>query len=198
MSTFLCPSVMKGIGAGLMLWTLGACAAAEPNQTADSSPTRSVRVSDICEMIMGLPPSDRPVTGVWPGNPPLPPVVSHYQTCIISLSDSLLQARSAEGAKRADTSCRARGLSPGSAELATCVLDSLSEHSEVSPTADLNVAAAMPARRASPYFYASAYEILRRERRACAQLGFEPPSDLFADCVRNLSENLFAIDNPIN
>ncbi len=47
------------------------------------------------------------------------------------------------------------------------------------------------------FFYASARESRHREELACAQLGLEPPNGHFADCVKLLQDNFYAIDNPI-
>jgi hypothetical protein len=198
MTTLSFRHAMTAIGAGLVACAISACALARPQVPEQLGDTSSARIGHICETVMGLRPSDRPVSGVWPGNPPLPAVVSHYETCVISLSDSLQQAQATEAAQRADVSCRATGLASNSPELAVCVLQSLSDPSKQPlQTAASTTANTLSGPTAGSFYYASAHEAMRREQLACAELGFEPPSALFAGCVKNLSDNLFAIDNPI-
>jgi hypothetical protein len=58
--------------------------------------------------------------------------------------------------------------------------------------------AAMPgARRATSYFYASNAEVHRREGSACAEIGYDPASVGFAQCVANLQSDLSEADHPL-
>jgi hypothetical protein len=58
--------------------------------------------------------------------------------------------------------------------------------------------AMVTATRGGSLLYASPHETLRREQLACAQLGLEPPGDLFTSCVNALETTFFAIDNPLD
>jgi hypothetical protein len=179
-----------------------ACAAAAPYNPDHLGAAQLAHVAQVCQTVLGLQPSERPVWGVRPGNPHLAPGASHYQGCITSLSDSLQRALAAQSATLADRDCRARGLKPGSPELAVCVLHSLGKQPEpgqpvaANPIAARQTAPSRPARVGS-FFYAWPHEVLRREQLACAQLGFEPPGGAFANCVDGLRTTFFAIDNPV-
>lgn len=127
------------------------------------------RVEGLCQNVLGLSPSERPSEGIWPGGLHLPRVVSHYQACIVSLSDSLQRAQRQPGGNVPAPSSDAAS---GGARTTSIAVGS--------------------------FFYASGHEIVRREQQACEQLGLQPPLAPFASCVRNLQTTFFAIDNPID
>lgn len=160
-----------------------------------------VRVSGLCQSVLGLSPDDRPVAGLWRGNPHLPAVVSHYQACVAALSDSLQQARAARNASEADASCRARGLAADSPALARCVLQRLHNRAaagEAGVALPLADSAPPPARAHRSFYTSSPAELQRREQLACASLGFEPPAGEFSRCVSLLRDDFDAIDNPVD
>jgi hypothetical protein len=183
---------------------VAACATAAPYgvDNPDQLDTAQLsQVSSICQNVLGLRPSERLSAGTWPGDVHLAPVTSHYRGCITSLSDSLRQASAAAGAQRANADCRARGLASGSPALALCMLHA-EQRPQAAPSATHSADAGSQSSQARPvavgsFFYASGNETVRREQRACASLGFEPPYGQFASCVHNLQATFFAIDNPI-
>ena len=63
-------SVITALGAGVVMCiTVGACASAEISGAEPVGSIQSTRIANICETVMGLSPSDRPLSGVWLGNP---------------------------------------------------------------------------------------------------------------------------------
>lgn len=186
--------------------TVAACAAAAPYNPDGLAPTQIQAVNGICQSVLGLSPAEGSNGAtIEPVNPHLVAGTTHFQGCVASLSDSLQQAGTSATAARADASCRARGLQPGSGELALCVLSAMqtpagdaaaSLHPAVSQAQGAPQAAGLP-QAAGPFFYASGRESVRREQIACAALGLEPPSAAFQGCVQGLQSTFSAIDNPI-
>lgn len=119
-----CIRVLKATAAGTAVcMALVGCAVASSDYNPDSLPKEQVeRIAQICQNVMGLNPSEPPVSGVHPGTPHLDPNVSHYQGCVASLSDSAQRRSDASAARQARLNCRAQGLEPDSPELALCVL----------------------------------------------------------------------------
>jgi hypothetical protein len=155
------------------------CAAAAPSSVynPDHLPDAELaQIVDICQNVLGLKPSERPSVGIWPGEVHLPPIVSHYQGCIVSLSNSLQEAL--EQTRPTSSQLPASGSAADAAA----------------------ASAAAPARPAAvrSFFYASGKEVAHREQQACMRLGFTPPLAPFASCVRHLQATFFAIDNPID
>lgn len=194
----------RGAGLLLTLTSLGmtACATTtrpyNPDHLGDAQVSR---IAGICQTTLGLSPKESPVLGVYLGSPHLDAQVSHYQACIASLSDSVRHVADAAAADQADQDCRARGLGPGSPALAECVLDRLHDDGRSAAAAAAPMAAVTAPdgirHPVGSFFYASARESRHREELACAQLGLEPPNGHFADCVKLLQDNFYAIDNPI-
>jgi hypothetical protein len=141
-----------------------------------------------------LPPGDiadvsnicRSVIGAEPGS-------AQYVGCIESLSASWTGLQHGRSAAEARSDCLARGLRPGTSELAVC---------------ELRTAVTTPARRfpattvesptAGSYFNASPREVHSRNQMSCARLGHEPVSGGFDSCVASLHASQFAADNPMN
>jgi hypothetical protein len=167
-------------------------------QTPQSGP--SARVAAICQNVMGLSPTERLTGGNWLGNDKLDYWTSHYRGCIVSLSDSLQNARDAEVSRQAADRCRAQGLLPGSPDLALCVLKTANEHpepSESSAAAATQTAVSENLTAQGSYYQASPHETARREQVACAALGLSPAEPEFKSCVQELSATFYSIDHPI-
>jgi hypothetical protein len=163
--------------------------------------TELSRVAGICQSVMGLSPEERPVGGNWLGNDRLDYWTSHYDGCVLSLSDSLQSAASSEGAQQAEADCRAKGLPNGSPDLALCVLQAISSRPEPTGSRE-SVATATPVSAqfaaTGSYYRASPHETARREQVACAALGLSPARDAFKSCVRSLNDTFYSIDHPID
>lgn len=105
---------------------------------------------------------------------------AHYDACVSSLSDSLQSASHDRMVRELSEGCIEKGLAPGGAGLAECVLQSSGEK----PTSS------------GSYFYASPYEVSRRVRLSCARLGFDPANGAFTNCVASLAAALNPVDEP--
>lgn len=185
--------------------SIAACAAAAPYDPGQFGTGEAARVAAICQNVMGLDPSEPLVWGIHTGVPNLDTWTSHYRGCVFSLSNSLGSIDSERSAQEAAQECRAKGLEPGSPELAVCILQS----TETTPSAaarNTSAAASGPPDRglagataaSGSFYHASTRDLSHREELACAELGLVPASGPFASCVRNLKETFYAIDNPVN
>jgi len=178
------------------------CVAGQPYNPDGLGADQFSRVSQICQTVMGLSPDEPLSSGTWLGNDRLDYDTSHYRGCVLSLSDSLQSVVDAQVTQRADENCRARGLKPGSADLALCVLRSVNSHPDSAPTQASEVTATpisslvTPAKRS--FFTVSPHETARREQAACAALGLSPAEGAFKGCVRQLDSTFYAIDHPID
>jgi hypothetical protein len=178
------------------------CAMPPAYDARTRGPAPVTRVAEICQNVMGLSPTERLTGGNWLGNDKLDYWTSHYQGCIVSLSDSLQTARDTGVVQRAETQCRAKGLIAGSPDLALCVLQTANELSEAAdsqqPAASQTPAVGHELTTPGSYYFASARETARREQVACAALGLSPAVAEFKGCVQDLRATLYAIDHPID
>lgn len=178
-----------------------ACAAEVPYNPDNLGAEQLGRVTQICQKVLGLSPNEPLEGGYWMGNDRLDYYTNHYRGCITSLSDSLRSVLSDQATQQADADCRARGLQPGSPDLALCVLGAINDR----PRQPVQTAAvtATPVSDNLPqasgsFFYAAPHENVRREQIACAALGFEPSQAGFKSCVKGLDDTFYSIDHPIN
>lgn len=178
------------------------CVAEQPYNPDKLGADQFSRVSQICQTVMGLSPNEALSSGNWLGNDRLDYDTSHYRGCLLSLSDSLQSVVDAQVTQEADANCRAKGLKPGSADLALCVLRSVNSHSDSAPTQSTDVSATPISSLVTPskrsFYTASSHETARREQAACAALGLSPAEGAFKTCVRQLDGTFYAIDHPIN
>lgn len=178
------------------------CVAEQPYNPDKLGADQFTRVSQICQTVMGLSPNEALSSGNWLGNDRLDYDTSHYRGCVLSLSDSLQSVVDAQVTQQADENCRAKGLKPGSADLALCVLRSVNSHPDSGAAQSPDVAAAPISSLVTPvkrsFYTASSHETARREQAACAALGLSPAEGAFKSCVRQLDGTFYAIDHPIN
>ncbi len=178
------------------------CVADQPYNPDSLGADQFSRVSQICQTVMGLSPDEALTGGNWLGNDRLDYDTSHYRGCVLSLSDSLQSVVDAQVTRKADESCRAKGLKPGSADLALCVLRSVNSNPVSAATQAPEVAETpinalvTPAKHS--FYAASPRETARREQAACAALGLSPAEGAFKSCVRELDGTFYAIDHPIS
>ncbi len=180
---------------------VAACASASPYNPDQLGGGQVGRVAAICQNVMGLDPSEPLTYGMHTGVSDLDTWTSHYRGCVSSLSSSLASVNAEQAASQAEQACRAKGLEPGSPELAVCVLQmAKAMPNPAAPNASTAVSA--PERGLMPvsgsFYKASNRELSQREELACAELGLEPATTAFESCVRNLRATFFAIDNPVN
>ncbi|HKT72121.1 MAG TPA: hypothetical protein VJQ47_04475 [Steroidobacteraceae bacterium] len=181
--------------------SVSGCAATPTTYNPDKlDSVRYERVAEICQKVMGLSPSEPLDGGNWLGNDRLDYWTSHYRGCVLSLSDSVQKVADEKIAQRADEDCRAKGLKEGTANLALCVLRTVNDHpASAAPSAAMMVSVSdeIPP-VAKSYFRASPGETVRREKVACAALGFEPTQGTFQSCVKGLDDTFYSIDHPVN
>jgi hypothetical protein len=198
------PLLRRGAALALGLAFAGAsvagCASASPYNPQNLDAAQLGRIADICQTTMGLRDWEAP-SPVWGAaqDPHLDPGENHYQGCIASLSDAEFGADQGQALARADMACSARGYSEGSPALAECVLQSEgapSTRTAERPYDGARFSETANRKPASSFYYASPVEISRRERAACAELGLNPLYAAFDNCVANMDETFFRIDNP--
>jgi len=181
---------------------VSACAVETPFNPDNLAADQLARVSGICQTVMGLSPDEPLDGGYWMNNGRLDYYTSHYRGCIVSLSDSLQNVMDAQMTQEADADCRAKGLEPGSPDLALCVLNSVNSHSPSAARQATIALSATPVSQNLPpasgsFYNASPGETARREQVACAALGFSPSHSAFNSCVKGLSDTFYTIDHPI-
>ena len=122
--------------------------------------------------------------------------------CTDSLSESLAAREEGYAAVQSDQACSRMGLAPGTAQFATCVLDR-KRHYQGSPalmaansTPQLTYDPSKDAGASEDYYDASFDTKRRREEYSCAQLGLEPDTGAFGQCVAGLDASLFNADHP--
>jgi hypothetical protein len=168
---------------------------------ANDAQEPTTAVAGICQNVLGLSPTERLTGGNWLGTDKLDYWTSHYRGCLVSLSDSLQGAQDTTVVQQAAERCRAKGLLPGSPDLALCVLQSANEHPDPAPApapAAASATAGTPTAPPGSFYFASNNEIARREQVACAALGLSPAQAEFKGCVQQLRSTFYAIDHPIN
>ncbi len=179
-----------------------ACASAAPFNPDQLATGQVDRVAAICQNVMGLDPAEPETWGIHTGVANLDNWTSHYRGCVFSLSNSLTSVNAERATSEAAQACRAKGLEPGSPDLAVCVLQAAEAAPIPAATSTVTSGSEPPDHGLTPasgsFYNASHRELSQREALACAELGLEPASSPFASCVRNLKATFFAIDNPVN
>jgi hypothetical protein len=143
-------------------------------------------------MVMGLQPTEGLTDNLWPGDPDPAPSTNDYRGCVATLSNSLKHVAAAQTSKQAERECLSRGLATGSSDLALCVL---SAEQASAPATQIRLASSsgtpllIPA---SSNYSAHAPAPMRKEQRACAEIGLNPNEEGFATCVDGLRDVLSA------
>lgn len=192
-------NLLSSCAACVVLASSVAACAASPDYNPDNlGPAQMSRVSDICQSVMGLNPSEPLSGGYWLGNSRLDYWSSHYRGCVMSLSDSLASNADEQAARQSDEDCRAKGFKAGSPDLALCVLRTVNQQPDANAPAVATPVSEKVSAATGSFFYASARDTHHREQVACAALGFEPTQAGFGQCVKSLNDTFYALDNPIN
>jgi len=174
--------------------SIAGCASAAPYNPSGLGGAQLSQASDICQGVMGLKPSDppRPVYGAA-DNPDLTDGENYYQGCVASLSAATGRGDFARAQVQADADCRAKGYREGSPDLAECVLD----RQGAQPTPATSYAAFSPTPSSGRSYYdAGPSERHRMVERACARLGLNPVGGAFDNCVKEMKDTFYSIDNP--
>ena len=175
---------LRAFAAAITAGSLAASAACAPITTYNPdhlAPDQIARVGEICHSVVGLP----------KGN------YTQYYACEEGLSQALATRLSSQRLIEARQDCLTKGLHPGTVPLADCELASKARFYTAST--DRPDALETPSNgSAGSYFSASNGEVHRRAQRACAQIGYDPVSSGFANCVAGLESSLFDADNPMH
>jgi hypothetical protein len=121
----------------------------------------------------------------------LQPGEKHYAACVESLSRSLQGLREGEGFGLARRGCVARGYAPNTAGLAECELAGAPASAEGGPRYPTETPGG-----SRSYFMVSRETAFRRDRLACARLGFDPTQAPFGDCAADLRAALARASEP--
>ncbi len=126
--------------------------------------------------------------------------------CMGSLSDTLAAKMQGDIARKSYETCAGLGLARDTPEFSMCVLDrqknyaaELSQNNVVlktSPVQPVKLAYDAQKDGSEDYYDASFDTKRRREEYSCAQLGLDPISSAFGQCVADLNASLFNADNP--
>jgi hypothetical protein len=154
------------------------CALAAPYNPENLPAEQVGQIGEICHSIMGLQPDERA-----------------YTSCMGSLSRSAAKRDRSADLQSARQDCTAKGLRPGSAELARCEVAATSDTGAPKLAAPAAVAA-QATTRVKSYFNVSWQEAHQRQRTACAALGFDPAGPGFYNCVANLQATMFRVQHP--
>jgi hypothetical protein len=164
---------------------IGACALASTTAWASVynpehlAPAQISQIDAACQTTMGL--GDSPTT--------------QYDACAESLSHSFAARLKTSHLLGARQDCLARGLQPGTTALSECEL--AARHRQVAQAAQPVLESAAPTPRVKSYFSASVNEIRHRELRACAEIGYDPVSPGFGQCVGDLTGYMDEADHPV-
>ncbi len=126
--------------------------------------------------------------------------------CMGSLSDSLAAKAQGDISWKSDADCAAQGLARDTPAFSMCVLDRqngyvarISQTNEAAgapPSAPTSLAYDAQKDNSQAYYDSSFDTKRRREQYSCAQLGIDPVSSAFGQCVADLDADLFNADHP--
>jgi hypothetical protein len=190
------PQLRTASRAFLLAWgviLLVACATNKPvaYNPGHLSADQAAKIGQICQDVMGFKPTARLVDNAWPGDPDPATETNGYRGCIATLSRSFLQSAAANTESEADRACRAQGLSADSPALAECVLKRV-QSTPASAYAQ-KVSLSVTPFDASQGAQSSESQRARRQQQACAEVGLEPESREFADCISGLDDVMTAM-----
>ena len=184
-----------GVVAAISMIGVAGCAAAQPYNPSSLPSGQLDQVAGICQSTMGLSPSEppRPVWGAAV-NPDLSGGENYYQGCLATLSYYRQAVNQGRAAMDAERTCRSQGQASDASAFAECVL-------QTERTAGPRDQAAEPVSFSSPvrpgsYYDASRTDQNRRIETACARMGLNPAYPAFSDCIKNMKDTFFSIDNP--
>lgn len=178
------PRLAAAATAALAIAATADRAVAEPYNPYSLPADQVARIDNICQSVIGVRPGE-----------------AHYVRCVASLMGSARSLGHDRALARASEDCLGQGLTPDTPELSECMVRS----AQATPLPASAVPAERPtvsdtgeAKTFKSYFYTSPRDVHRQVELSCAQLGFDPRSNIFASCVTNLRASLFAADNSIN
>jgi hypothetical protein len=129
------------------------------------------------------------VMGIRPG-------FAEFDVCADSLAQSVRLIGEADVISRTNAHCEREGFEPGTVGIAKCVVSSKETIAKSGPSAVTMV----PVSNGPPersYWSASVSQQNHRMELSCAHLGLHPAAPGFSQCVANLRNALFFINNPL-
>lgn len=156
---------------------MGCAAFAQADDLNAMSPQQLSLINRTCNEVMGLHHRD-----------------AYFLACQDSLSHSMARRDAAFRMVASEDVCDHQGLKPGSAALASCMLDSegRATAAPVPQPVAFTGTATEPGRS---YYDVTNGVKFQRERYSCAQLGLMPNSGLFGQCVASLEGALLPDPN---
>ena len=156
---------------------MGCTVFAQAEDLNNMSPQQLSLIDTTCNTVMGLHHRD-----------------AYFLACEDSLSHSMARRDAAFRMVQGEDACDRQGLKPGSAALASCMLDS--EQAGASAPVPQPVAFTDASTEAGKSYYDVTNGVkFQRERYSCAQLGLMPNSGLFGQCVASLEGALLPDPN---
>jgi hypothetical protein len=129
------------------------------------------------------------VMGIRPG-------FAEFDVCADSLAQSVRLQNEADVISRTNAHCEREGFEPGTVGIAKCVVSS----KETIAKAGSSGVSMVPVSNGPPersYWSASVSQQNHRMELSCAHLGLHPAAPGFSQCVANLRNALFFINNPL-
>lgn len=169
-------SVTLGVSVACLVVGPAACAPLKPYNPEQLPIAQMDRIGAVCRDTLGISGGTN----------------SEYMACEESLSHSFAARLEANTALAVRQGCEAQGLKPGTVALSECELRGpAAQLAQASYRADIDPPATKPAKS---YTRASNDEDHRRMQEACAEIGFDPVSSAFGQCVADLQSRLFDAD----
>ncbi len=169
----------RGTAFILAVWcvaaTSGAWAGVSAYDPEGLSEVGRERVEAVCRNVIGLSKGE-----------------THFYACMDSLSASSVALDKGSNLVRARDLCAGHKPALDRVALAKCELDA----SERPPEPEERAASPVARTALRSYFLIPPREVSQRERRACAEIGVEPASPAFPECVHGLDTALFDADYP--
>lgn len=163
--------------AAAMPLMMGCAAFAQADDLTAMSPQQMSLIDATCGNVMGLHHRD-----------------AYFMACQDSLAHSLARRDAAFRMAAGEVACDHRGLQPGSAALASCMLDGENRQNAAAAPQPVSFPAVATEPGKSYYDVTNSVKF-QRERYSCAQLGLMPNSGLFGQCVASLEGALLPDPN---
>jgi len=164
------------IVAAVLPMLMGCAVMAQAQDLNARTPDERAAIDGACTKIMGLRQGE-----------------AQYLDCQDSLAHSVARRDEAYAMAAGADDCRTRGLVPGSAALATCMLDR--QGRGTAPALQPASYSSDAIEAGKSYFNVTPTVKFQRKRYACAQMGLAPNSGLFGECVASLEGALLSNPN---
>jgi hypothetical protein len=155
------------------------CASLTRENTYGLAPTDAAFVRQTCTQTMGLRKG-----------------LEEFDACAQSLSDTVHRRIDEQRLDESHRACERQGYAAGTPQLAQCVVLAEKAKDEAHDAAISSTASAPTTARIS-FFSMDRNVQDEHEKLACAQLGLDPITGDFHDCVMGIKEAIFTAQNPL-